>query len=509
MRIILTFIILITLAACQAEIEPEQISQILTQVINECPETEHPLCQQIPQDAERNNQLGEVEIMDSDTQAAKLQWQWEWGDWTREVYEITVSLEDETLLPMKAVLTEKVRREEIIEKIEAEQIVQSNNTLPVSVAYVTQFGQAGELLVTKEIRGLDPKNQTEEIVQSSVIKEPTDWVIVKGSLAEREIRGDVTRLVRNYFKELQVGNLAGLSALAPDAASINYQSEFYLTDFEVRLPENLKISGEEGEPKRAGIPGAPIAEPFSLQARIPVKINYTLFGIEFNSSEIMSLTWSPDTARWTMPFWGVTRAVTVGEAVNINANTITLDGVATTHDQTLIALTVTRHLPTTIKIEGYQQKDELLLFKLPRAYKWIKQLPKSDQSELMITIESVPAAPQVIKVNLNEPSDNATPISGVQGRVEWGPTCGNPSTEDPNACGNIPYQAALTVTEPSGLIVANASSDASGLYRIELPPGQYTLIPESNEFMPASPIPFTVNAGELTYIPIIYHSMIP
>ena len=344
---------------------------------------------------------------------------------------------------------------------------------------------------------------------STITADPTDWVVARGQLGEKEMKGDVTRLVRDYFKEFQAGDFPALSRLAPDAVNHHYQAEFYLTDFEVRLPENIKILAGDSEPQRAEISGMPITEPFSLLAQVPVKITYSLFGIEFNQDEKLLLTWSSDQRKWTMPFWGITKAVALAESINLGANTITLDGVATTHEATLIALTVTRHLPTTISVEGYQQQDELLLFKLPRAYKWIKQLPEPDQNELMITIESVPAAPKTIKVNLDDRNDNPKPISGVQGRVEWGPTCGNPSAEDPDACENIPYQATLIVTEPSGLVVSQTVSDANGLYRIELSPGEYVLIPESNEFMPAGPIPFTVNAGELTYIPIIYPSMIP
>lgn len=507
MRSIITLILItLTLSACQTDLDARQISQMVTQVISECPDTDFDICQQIPLDADQNNQVGGVEILDGGAQIAKLEWQWEWGEQKREVYQITVSLEDASLQPMQVVLIEKERHSQISEEIQPGQIVQLDTTLPVSVAYVTQFGRVGERLIIKQISGLDPKSQTEKVIQSTIIKEPTDWVIVKGQQTERQVKGNVTRLVRNYFADYQAGNLAGLSELAPDAAKYSYQSEFYLTDFEVRLPEEIKI---KDSPERAQIEGSPITEPFTLQANVPVKISGTLFGIEFNEDKTMPLTWSSEEQKWTMPFWGVTRAVALAEGINLNANTITLDGVATTHEATLIALTVTRHLPTTISVEGYQQQDELLLFKLPRAYKWIKQLPKPDQNELMITIESVPAAPKTIKVNLDDQIDNPTPISGVQGRVEWGPTCGNPSTVDPDTCGNIPYQATLTVTEPSGLIVSQTVSDANGLYRIELSPGEYVLIPESNEFMPAGPIPFTVNAGELTYIPVIYPSMIP
>ena len=124
MRIILTLILMtLTLTACQADIKPEQISQMVGQVINECPDSDRNICKLIPLDASSNSQVGEVEIVEGGG-AATLQWKWEWGEQKSETYEITVSLEDESLQPMQAVLIEQVRREEIIEEIEPEQIIQ-------------------------------------------------------------------------------------------------------------------------------------------------------------------------------------------------------------------------------------------------------------------------------------------------------------------------------------------------------------------------------------------------
>ncbi len=500
MRILLVLIITILITACESTNEQE-ISQAVGQFISQCEQMASDTCMQIPIDPEKNNQIGEVEIIDDRT--AKLQWQWEWGQTLRQKYELTVLYEGESWQPTQIELIEQVKREEQTVEIPPKVETRFDSNLLVGTAHVVQFGSLGSKLIVKEIDGINEKSQSEEIVLQTITADPTDWVVIRGQLTERQLKGDVTRLVRDYFLNYQAGNFADLSELAPDAVNYDYQAEFYLTDFEVALPENINILGS---PKRAAIEGDPITEPFTLSAQVPVKVNYSLFGLEFKQDYKLPLTWSRDNPKWTMPFWGITRAIALSESMNLGVNTITLDGVATTHDQTLVALTVDRHLPTTIKIEGYQQSDKLLLFKLPRAFKWIKQLPQPDQNELMITIESVPAEPKTLKVDLSRSSTLAT-ASGVQGRVEWGPTCG--STENPDACGNIPYQAKITIADSTGLVVANATSDANGFYRIELVPAQYTLIPESSEFMHLGPIPFTVNEGELTYIPIIYPSLIP
>lgn len=506
MRILLLLTALLLITACEST-NDEEVSQAVGQFIIECKEVTSDLCSQIPIDPEKNTRVGEVEIIDPTS--AKVYWQWEWGERLRQKYEITVLYEEESWSPTQIELIEQVRREEEIVDVEPKIEVQYDSNLLVDAAHVYQFGSLGTRLIVKEINGINEKSRSEEIISDEITTAPTDWVVIRGRLSKDKMVGDVARLVRNYFANYQAGNLAALSELAPEAANYHYQADFYLTDFEVAVPESIKISGsgDEGEPERANIEGAPITEPFTLSAQVPAKISYSLFGLEFEQDETLELTWSTEKPRWTMPFWGITRAVALGESLSFGKNAISLDGIATTHSKTLVALTVSRNLPTTITIEGYGQQDDLL-FKLPRAYKWINKLPDPDQSELMITINSAGAPGKILNINLNQ-SSAPNPVSGVQGRVEWGPTCGNPSTENPDACGNIPYQAKLTVASSTGLVVVSTTSDADGFYRIELPPGQYTLIPESSEFMESSPIPFTVNPGELTYIPIIYPSMIP
>lgn len=502
MRILLILISCILVTAC-AETDKQEISQAVERFISGCQEITNEVCAKIPIDPEKNNQIGEVEIIDSTT--ALVYWQWEWSEKLRQKYSFTLLYEDESWMPNQIELIEQVRREEETVEIPPKVEARFDSNLLVGAAHVVQFGSLGSKLIVREINGINEKSQSEKIVLETITADPTDWVVIKGQLSERQLKGDVTRLVRDYFLNYQAGNFADLSELAQEAADYHYQAELYITDFEVALPENINILGS---PKRAKIEGSPITEPFTLSAQVPVKVNYSLFGLEFKQDYSLPLTWSRDNPKWTMPFWGVTRAIALKESMNLGVNTISIDGVATTHNQTLVALTVSRNLPTTLSIEGYQQTDQLLYFKLPRAFKWIDQLPKPNQNELMITIESVPAAPKTLKVDLNQSSTLNT-ASGVQGRIEWGPTCGNPSTENPDACGNIPYQAKITIASSTGLVVANASSDVNGFYRIELVPGQYTLIPESSEFMHLGPIPFTVSAGELTYIPIIYPSMIP
>ncbi len=66
--------------------------------------------------------------------------------------------------------------------------------------------------------------------------------------------------------------------------------------------------------------------------------------------------------------------------------------------------------------------------------------------------------------------------SGIAGRVTVGPAC--PVMEEGKPCPDRPYQAELTIRRAdSGDIVASVVSDIEGLFRVELPPGSYTVDP--------------------------------
>lgn len=108
--------------------------------------------------------------------------------------------------------------------------------------------------------------------------------------------------------------------------------------------------------------------------------------------------------------------------------------------------------------------------------------------------------------------------SGIEGRVEWGPTCGNVPvlpeisgtlTLPTTTCKNIPVKTTLTITNTDGTIIAKDSSKDDGTFSVRLPPGEYILATETSEFMIMNPIHFTVLADKFTYIPVIYPSMIP
>lgn len=122
-------------------------------------------------------------------------------------------------------------------------------------------------------------------------------------------------------------------------------------------------------------------------------------------------------------------------------------------------------------------------------------------------IENTPtAAPAVPTATTPARSDQAA--SGVEGRVELGPTCGNVPLGQEANCVNKPYQAKLTIVDPTGQVVATGMSGADGTFRFALPPGRYRLEPESVAFLSASSLEFSVEPDAFTSLTVLYHTNI-
>lgn len=95
--------------------------------------------------------------------------------------------------------------------------------------------------------------------------------------------------------------------------------------------------------------------------------------------------------------------------------------------------------------------------------------------------------------------------SGIQGQVTIGPVC--PAVQPGMDCADKPYQASFTVLTSKGKEFTRFESDADGVFKIALPPGDYILRPESPDFLPhADEQPFTVLEGQFIRLTVIYDS---
>jgi hypothetical protein len=95
--------------------------------------------------------------------------------------------------------------------------------------------------------------------------------------------------------------------------------------------------------------------------------------------------------------------------------------------------------------------------------------------------------------------------SGIQGQTLVGPTC--PVARIDSPCPDRPYQATIVVLNQSGTEVKRFDTNADGLFRVELPPGAYTLAPQSPGRLPrAGKQTVQVTSDQFTSITITYDS---
>lgn len=106
---------------------------------------------------------------------------------------------------------------------------------------------------------------------------------------------------------------------------------------------------------------------------------------------------------------------------------------------------------------------------------------------------------------------SAAPVvysAGLEGRVTVGPMC--PVVQQGVPCPDQPYVAAITVRSADGSsVVARATSQADGSYRIPLEPGRYLLTarnPEGAQLPSAAPIEVTVPPDTFVAVDIPFDS---
>ncbi|HSB02146.1 MAG TPA: carboxypeptidase-like regulatory domain-containing protein [Anaerolineales bacterium] len=95
--------------------------------------------------------------------------------------------------------------------------------------------------------------------------------------------------------------------------------------------------------------------------------------------------------------------------------------------------------------------------------------------------------------------------SGIEGQVLIGPMC--PVAQQGQECPDGPYQATLTVNNPSGVQIVQVKTDAQGRFKIPLVPGNYILHPESPDgVVSAGDQAVVVETSRFTQLTVHYDS---
>jgi hypothetical protein len=96
--------------------------------------------------------------------------------------------------------------------------------------------------------------------------------------------------------------------------------------------------------------------------------------------------------------------------------------------------------------------------------------------------------------------------SGIEGQILRGPMC--PGPVRPNTpCPDQPFSATFTVVDAEERLVTRFQTDAQGRFRLLLPPGVYTIIPE-----PSAPVmrpgsqrrQITVSSQQFTQVTLVF-----
>lgn len=101
-------------------------------------------------------------------------------------------------------------------------------------------------------------------------------------------------------------------------------------------------------------------------------------------------------------------------------------------------------------------------------------------------------------------SDSIMLASGIEGQVTLGPTQRGPARVGAPLAAH-PHRTTITVLDHAGQQVIRFDTDAEGRFRVPLPPGTYTIRPESTGAFPfAKPQVVTVSADQFTPVQIRY-----
>jgi hypothetical protein len=96
--------------------------------------------------------------------------------------------------------------------------------------------------------------------------------------------------------------------------------------------------------------------------------------------------------------------------------------------------------------------------------------------------------------------------SGIEGQSTIGPACAGPVRVG-QSCPDKPYQATLAVLDAAGKTITQFQTAADGIFRVSLPPGQYTLHPVKDSAFPsAADQAVTVLDGQFTQVLVQFDS---
>jgi len=104
---------------------------------------------------------------------------------------------------------------------------------------------------------------------------------------------------------------------------------------------------------------------------------------------------------------------------------------------------------------------------------------------VLITLLTIAGIAAFYYVAMRPEAYDLEPKAGISGTVMLGPTC--PGPERIGEVCEAPYQANISIKDENGREIALIKSDASGKFKVSLPPGTYVVEPLQDGRYPARP----------------------
>ena len=111
----------------------------------------------------------------------------------------------------------------------------------------------------------------------------------------------------------------------------------------------------------------------------------------------------------------------------------------------------------------------------------------------------------VLMAGCGSSTPSAPAHTGIKGTVTLGPTCPVQQADQPPCV--TPLAATLAITSADdGSVVARVSSGPDGTFSVDLPPGDYVIVPEpgGDPYPTGQPVEVTVEAGTYAQVEVAY-----
>lgn len=256
-------------------------------------------------------------------QTARVEWQWAWeGGEQRYFYELSraegewflldgdfIDISDEVNMPAEILVS-----------------YEDDASLLEGVSYISQMGTAGG----------------------------QETIVTTGTMPRNQVMAEAKQFVEAYFADYQTGDFQAVtSTVYPDdieqvdVEAVNTIANMEITEIDIDEPTEISVYATNYinesyrlEPLREfALQNEPYLEPPIVEVVVPVFIRFRALGHDWTDETDMAVIYHPEQG-WMVRYWGILTAVAEAESQVRDTYEFRLDGLALTHQATLVVATV-------------------------------------------------------------------------------------------------------------------------------------------------------------------------